>query len=187
MFIRHTINKGWTLLKAPDSFERIGDAHLFKVSLKPNEVKSILISEATPMEKTLDLNADVTLGMMKLYVEMAEGSADLKAQLKNLLGIHKSLIDLAQEQDSLRRRLGDYKERMDELHVQILSLQAVKTGGDLMAHLKTKMKDISNRVQKTTIEIVDQEEKIMLARVRFQDSLAELTLKDETAPPVAKN
>ena len=44
---------------------------------------------------------------------------------------------------------------MDELHGQIMTLQAVKTGGDLMTHLKTKMKDISDRVQKTTIEIVD--------------------------------
>ena len=62
----------------------------------------------------------------------------------------------------MRRRLADYRERMDELHGQIVTLQAVKTGGDLMTHLKTKMKDISDRVQKTTIEIVDQEEKIML-------------------------
>jgi hypothetical protein len=37
-------------------------------------------------------------------------------------------------------------------------------------------------VQKTTIQIVDQEEKIMLARVQFQDSLAELSLPDATTP-----
>ncbi len=57
--------------------------------------------------------------------------------------------------------------------MQIVTLQAVKTGGDLMTHLKGKMKDISDRVQKTTIAIVDEEEKIMLARVQFQDALAE--------------
>ena len=82
---------------------------------------------------------------------------------------------------SLRRRLDDYKERMDELHAQIVTLQAVKTGDDLMSHLKTKMQDISDRVQKTTIALVDQEEKIMLARVQFQDALAELTLPDAMA------
>ena len=70
---------------------------------------------------------------------------------------------------------------MDELHAQIVTLQAVKTGGDLMTHLKDKMKDISDRVQKTTIALVDQEEKIMLARVQFQDTLAELTLPDAMA------
>ena len=114
---------------------------------------------------------------------------DENGKLKKLLAVHRGLIDLATEQDSLRRRLADYRERMDELHAQILTLQAVKTGNDLMSHLKTKMKDISERVQKTTISLVDQEEKIMLARVQFQDALAELTLPDAMTsgkPAIAK-
>jgi len=122
------------------------------------------------------------MSMMKVFVEAPEGSQELKDQLKKLLGIHRELIDLAQEQDSMRRRLADYRERMDELHGQIVTLQAVKTSGDLMTHLKTKMKEISDRVQRTTIQIVDQEEKIMLARVQFQDALAELALPDAAQP-----
>jgi hypothetical protein len=185
VFIRHTVNKGWTLIDAPPAFERVGDAHLFEIQLRPNEVKDVLIAEATPIERTLDLNADVTLDMMKVWLEAPEGTPELKDQLRKLLGTHKALVDLAQEQDSMRRRLGDYRERMDELHGQILTLTAVKTGGDLMGHLKTKMKEISQRVQDTTIQLVDQEEKIMLARVQFQDTLAELTLPDATAAPAA--
>ena len=181
VFIRHTVNKGWTLLDAPPAFERVGEAHLFQVDLKPGEVRTVEISEATPMERTLDLNAEVTLDMMKVYVETPELTAELKDSLKKLLSIHRTLVDLTEEQVSMRRRLVDFKERMDELHMQIVTLQAVKTGGDLMAHLKVKMKDISDRVQKTTIQIVDQEEKIMLSRVQFQDALAELTLPDAMA------
>ena len=180
VYIRHTVNKGWKLLESPPAFERIGDAHLFEVDLKGGESRDVEISEATPMERTLDLNADVTLDMMKIYVDAPEGSPELKESLKKLLGIHKKLVDLTQEQESLHRRLDDYRERMDELHMQIMSLTMVKTGGDLMTHLKDKMKDISERVQKTTIAIVDNEEKMMLTRVQFQDSLAELTLPDAT-------
>ena len=184
MFIRHTVNKGWTLLeRAARVRARRRRPPVRGRTSRPNEVKIVEIAEATPIERTLDLNADVTLEMMKVYVEAPEGAPELKEQLQKLLGIHKTLIDLAQEQDSLRRRLGDYRERMDELHAQIVTLQAVKTGNDLMSHLKTKMKDISDRVQKTTIALVDQEEKIMLARVQFQDALAELTLPDAGAPP----
>ena len=178
LFLRHTVTKGWTLLEHPTAFERVGDAHLFEVDLGPNEIKHVSISEATPLQRTLDLNADVTLDMMKVYIEAPEGTPQVKEQLKKLLSVHRSLVDLSEEQVSMRRRLADYKDRMDELHVQIVSLQAVKTGNDLMGHLKQKMKEISDRVQKTTIAIVDQEEKIMLARVQFQDTLAELTLTD---------
>lgn len=180
VFIRHTVNKGWKLLEAPPAFERVGEAHLFEVHLKAGETKTVEIAEATPIERTLDLNADVTLEMMKVWVEAPEGSAELKDSLKKLLAIHKKLIDLTQEQQSLVRRLRDYRERMDELHAQIVTLQAVKTGGDLMSHLKTKMKDISERVQKATIAQVNVEEKIMLTRVEFQDTLAELSLPDVT-------
>jgi len=180
VFIRHTVNKGWTLLEGPPAFERIGESHLFEVHLKANETKVVEIAEATPVERTLDLNADVTLDMMKVWVDAPEGSAELKDSLRKLLQIHRKLIDLAQEQESLARRMVDYRTRMDELHAQILTLQAVKTGGDLMTHLKSKMKDISERVQKSTIAQVDNEEKIMLTRVEFQDALAELSLPDVT-------
>jgi hypothetical protein len=183
VFIRHTVNKGWSLVDAPPAFERVGDAHLFEVQLRPGEAKEVMIAEATPIERTLDLSADVTLEMMKVWVEAPEGTPELKDQLRKLLAIHRSLVDLAQAQDSLRRRLTDYRGRMDELHAQIVTLQAVRTAGELMGHLKTKMKEISDRVQQTTIQIVDQEEKIMLARVRFQDALAELTLPDALAAP----
>jgi outer membrane protein OmpA-like peptidoglycan-associated protein len=188
VFIRHTVTKGWTLLEAPPAFERVGDAHLFEIQIAPGKTQEVMIAEATPIQSTLDLSADVTLEMMKVWVEAPEGTRELKDQLKKLLGIHRTLVDLAQEQDSLRRRLADYRERMDELHGQIVTLQVVKTGGDLMGHLKTKMKQISERVQNTTIQIVDQEEKIMLARVQFQDALAELTMPDAltaAAPPAA--
>jgi hypothetical protein len=183
IYIRHTVGKGWKLLEAPPKFERVGDAHLFEVDLKGGESRVVEIAEATPLERTLDLNADVTMDMMKVYVQAAEGTPELKDQLKKLLAIHKTLIDLSEEQVSLHRRLDDYRERMDELHGQIVSLQMVKTGGDLMTHLKSKMKDISERVQKSTIALVDAEEKIMLTRVQFQDALAELTLPDATQQP----
>ena len=184
VYIRHTLNKGWTLLDAPPQFERVGDAHLFEVDLKPLETRDVVIAEATPIERTLDLNADVTLDMMKVYVEAPDGTPGIKEQLKKLLGLHRTMVDLIEEQSSLRRRLGEYRERMDELHSQIFTLQAVKTGGDLMTHLKSKMKEISERVQKTTITLVDSEEKIMLTRVQFQDALAELTLPDATTAQV---
>ena len=67
-----------------------------------------------------------------------------------------------------------------------MTLQAVKTGAasggnELMTHLKTKMIEISDRVQKETIDIVDSEQKILLTRVKFSDLLADLTLPDAIA------
>src|SRR5262249_22179988 len=44
LFIRHTVTKGWTLLDKPAAFERVGDAHLFEVQLKPGETQQVVIA-----------------------------------------------------------------------------------------------------------------------------------------------
>jgi hypothetical protein len=181
IYLRHTVGKGWNLIASPPRDERVGDSHLFEVDVAAGATQQVEIAEATPVQRTLDLNADVTLGMMKVYVDAPEGSPELKEQLKKLLTIHKRMVDLTETQQSMRRRLDDYRQRMDELHAQIVTLQAVKTGGELMTHLKDKMKDISERVQKETIGVVDAEEKLMLTRVEFQDALADMTLPDALA------
>jgi hypothetical protein len=179
IYLRHTVPKGWSLMApTPRTFERIGDAHLFEVIVGPQDRATVEIAEATPIERTLDLSADVTLEMMKVFVEAPEPTAELRAQLRELLATHRSIVDAIAEQASLRQRLTDYRARMDELHLQLVSLQMVKTGDDLMKNLKAKMRDISDRVQKTTIALVNNEEKVMLARVKFQDQLAELRLPD---------
>ncbi len=179
VYLRHTVPKGWNLMApSPALFERIGDAHLFEVTVPAESKMTVEIAEATPIERTLDLSADVTLDMMKVFVEAPEPTAELRAQLRELLATHRGIADDVAEQQSLRQRLADYRARMNELHMQLLTLQAVKTGEDLMKNLKAKMRDISDRVQKTTIALVDNEERVMLGRVKFQDQLAELRLPD---------
>ncbi len=186
VYVRHTVGKGWSLLDAPETFERIADAYLFAVPLQAGKTAMVEISEATPLTRTLDLHHDTTLDMMKVFVETAEPGPELAAQLKELLGVHRELVDGKEKMDSLRRRASEYRVRMDELTAQILTLKSVKHGGDLLKHLDGKLKDISNRVQKATIEIVDTEERLMLSKVKFQDLLAELHLTDAMAPAPAK-
>jgi hypothetical protein len=122
-----------------------------------------------------------TLEMMKVFVSSPYPTPELKKQLEGLLAIHREVIDTADKIQSLRERAGEYRMRMDELQDQIISLKKVKSAASLQKNLTDKMKDISNRVQQTTIDIVDNQEKLMLAKVRFQDQLAEMTLPDVAA------
>ena len=186
LYIRHTTQKGWLTLASPDVYQRIGDAHLYEITLAPGETKVVEIAEATPMTRTLDLGSPTTLDMMKVFVQSPHPSPVLKKQLETLLGIHKEVVDTGERITSLRERLVEYRERMAELQQQIVSLKSVKSAVELQRNLQDKMRDISNRVQKTTIEVVDNQEKLMLARVRFADALAELTLPDAAAALAVK-
>jgi len=181
VYIRHTAQKGWVTLESPDVYERIGDAHLYEIELKAGETKVVEFAEATPMTRTLDLGSPTTLEMMKIFVNSPQPSPELKKQLESLLAIHREVIDTGEKIVNLRERLVEYRERNDELTMQVLSLKKVKSAASLQKNLTDKMKDISNRLQQTTIDIVDNQEKLMLAKVRFQDQLAEMTLPDVAA------
>jgi hypothetical protein len=181
VYLRHRLQSGWSLVEAPPRQLTVGDSQLFEVDLAARETKYVTIAEATPVERQLDLAAASTLDMMKVYVDEPDATPQLKTQLGAVLATHRDAVDLADKITALRDQLAEYRSRSGELHAQIVTLKAVRTGGELMSQLKTRLGDMSARVQKTTIAIVDTQEKLMLARVKFQNQLADLRLVDTTA------
>ena len=176
VYVRHTVEDGWTLGKAPKDVERVGDARLFRVELAARGTRKIDIEESTPMRRTIDLRSPDALQLVEVYLSQPIDDPGLAGPMKHLLALNHEMADQQEAIDGMRQRLGDYRVRMNELHAQIVTLQAVKSGGALMRQLKQKMSEISDRVQKSTLELVDREEKLMLARIKFQDAVAELTL-----------
>ncbi|MBA3538691.1 MAG: carboxypeptidase regulatory-like domain-containing protein [Deltaproteobacteria bacterium] len=180
VYLRHRLESGWSLVDAPSTFTKVGDSQLFEVVLAPGTTQTVAIVEARPMERTFDLSKPTVLGMMQLFIEQPNGSPELNAQLTALLVTHHEAADLVDKIETLREQLGEYRARSGELHAQIVTLKAVKSGGTLMVALRAKLGEISERVQKATLAIVDTQEQLMLARVKFQNQLAELHLEDAT-------
>jgi hypothetical protein len=183
VYLRHRLERGWTLLDAPSAFTRVGDSQLFEVVVGGGETRTVTIAEATPVERRLELASDDVLGMMQVYLDEPAASPQLKAQLAAALATHRAAADLVDKIATLREQLGEYRVRTGELHAQIVTLKLVKTGGELMAALHGKLAETSTRIQQATIALVDAEERLMLARVKFQDQLAELRLDDATHGP----
>jgi hypothetical protein len=183
VYLRHSVLDGWELVNPPENMEILGTAHVFPVALKGGEAREFEIEEATPMTKTLDLRSPAAMEVVRVYASSDAVEAGLASRMDELVKLHREIADRQQEILSLRSRLSDYRERMDELHIQIVSLKAVKSGGNLMKHLKDKMESISERVQKGTFELVEKQEELMLARIKFQDAVAELSLEDRRSGP----
>jgi hypothetical protein len=185
VYIRHKLAPEWTLVDAPSKLLKVGDSHLFEIDLGPGQTSMISIVEATPVDRSLELSSTAALDMMKVYVDEPEASPALRAQVEALLGTHRASVDLIDKIQTLREQLAEYRSRSGELHAQLVTLKAVKTGGDLMTALRGKLAETSERVQKATIELVNAQEQLMLARVKFQNQLADLRLTDITAPKAA--
>ncbi|MFT5429877.1 MAG: hypothetical protein ACI9OJ_000550 [Myxococcota bacterium] len=177
VFVRHSVRKGWKLTDSPAVYERLGESHLFEMALAPGETKELIVKEATPLTRLIDLRSESGMGLVRVFLQTPQTDKRFEEPMRGLLKMHAEMANIRQRIASQRERMEDYRARIDELHGQIVDLADVKAGGGkLMRHLKQKMVEISNRLQKSTIDVVELQQQLTLAKIRFQDGISELSL-----------
>lgn len=178
VYIRHTVPKGYSLLKSPATKERIGGAYLFRVEIEPNGKAEVVLEETTPLFKSTDIRSAEGVGMIKAFLSSSAMDSGLKDKVTELLKLNKEMADIEQNISTVREQMAEHRTRMDELHAQIVSLKLVKTnGGALLQHLEKKLAEVSDKLSKATMDLVGLQERAMVARIRFQDGVAELSLE----------
>jgi hypothetical protein len=181
VYLRHRLESGWSLVEAPPHAMKVGDSQLFAIELGAGETKYVTIAEATPLERKLSLESPDALDLMKVFVEEPDASPALKQQITALLAIQREAAGLADQIATLREQLAEYRARAGELHAQLVTLKLVKTVGPLMAQLKSRLAEMSERTQKATLAIVDAQEKLMMKRLELSNQAADLHLTDAIA------
>ena len=176
VYIRHTVAEGYKLTKSPTGRERLGGAYLFRVDIEPNSKLDVVIEEATPLFKSTDIRVPSGMDMVTAYLSSA-AEGRLKSAVNELLKLHKEMANTDQQIATTRDAMGEYRSRMDELHNQVVTLKLVKTAGPLMASLEKKLQEVSDKLSKATIDLVALQEKLMVARIKFQDGVADLSLE----------
>jgi hypothetical protein len=179
VYVRHTIGQGYKLSKTntDNKEEKLGPANLFRVVLEPHSKGTVEIEEQTPVFRTIDVRTPAGIEQVRFYLSKAAVEGPLKGKIDDLLKYNKDMADIEQKIATTREQMSEYRERMDELHNQIFTLKAVKTAGPLMQNLEKKMSEISDRLSKSTIDVVTLQEQLMVARVHFQDGVADLSLE----------
>ena len=184
VYIRHAVAAGYHLAKAPSDPEHVGNADLYRVEVEGYGKKEVALEEATPVYRTADIRSPDGLELVKAYLSSAALAGPLKGQVDDLVKMQQEIGNVEQRIATLHDQMTEYRQRMDELHAQIVTLRMVRTGGPLMASLEKKLQEMSDKLSKATIDVVGLEEKRMLARIKFQDGVADLTL--EKSPEAEK-
>ncbi|HWL87656.1 MAG TPA: DUF4139 domain-containing protein [Polyangiaceae bacterium] len=181
VYVRHTVPRGYTLTPASSpSTERLGTASLFRIQLEPGQKKELVVEEQAPEIKTVDVRTPAGMDLVRVFLSTAAMAGPLKGQVGELLKVAQDIGNIEQRIATTREQMQEYRTRMDELHAQVVTLRAVRTAGPLMQSLERKLQEVSDKLSKATIEVVALQEKLMIARVRLQDGVADLTLR----PPV---
>jgi hypothetical protein len=189
VYVRHAVAEGWTLRPTALPTERLGTTYLFKVKVPARSGIEVSIEEETPIAQTIDLRTSAGVDSVAMYVKNAQHlEPKLREQLDDILRLYREMADTEQKISTLAQQMDEYRARVEEINVQLVTLRRVRTAGELSRHLAKKMQEMSDRLQTATIRSTDLKEEVMTRRIRVQDKLAELTLKrDENREKVAGN
>ncbi len=175
VYVRHTVQKGYKLSKTPGDAERLGEAHLFRLKVPAHGKLEVSIEEETPVLKSVDLRSTQGLDLIRAFVTDAALEGEIKKRVEGIVGMQKDLGTLEERIETARQQMEEYRNRMHELHAQVVTLKAVKTGGTLMKSLEKKLEEVSDKLSKSTVDLVALEEQRMIARIKLQDGIAELS------------
>ncbi len=187
VYLRHTVAPGYTLEKNESlTEEKLGAANLFKVIIPAHSKAEVEVAESTPVWKTIDVRAAEGIEEVRVYLSHAVVDPALERKVQTLLGLQKQMADTQEKLVTLHDQEVEYRTRMDELHNQLFTLKAVRTAGPLMASLQQKLIEVSDRLSKATLDVVAAQETLMVTKVHFEDSVADLTLEPSAAPSEPK-
>ncbi|MBN2197350.1 MAG: OmpA family protein [Polyangiaceae bacterium] len=178
LYVRHAVAGGYTLLPGEVKPEKLGGAYLFLVTVPAKGALKLAIQEATPTEKSVDVNTEGGIREIAVFLEHSprDLDPDLQRRLNEILELDRAMQDVRERIETVRIQMVEYRTRVDEINVQLVSLRRVTSAEELSRHLAKKMAEISERLQKATIEVTDLEAQLMTQRITLQDRVAELSL-----------
>jgi hypothetical protein len=178
VYVRHPVSEGFKLEAPNTGVEKLAGAYLFAVTVPANDSVKLSIDESTPIQKSLDIRTDAGITELGLFLHSASKlDPDLASQLARIVERHRVMAELAERLETIQAQSNVYRERIDEINAQLVSLRKVTQANELSRHLAKKMEEISQRLQRATIDAADLEAQRLTERVALEDQLSELTLE----------
>lgn len=185
-YVRHLPAHQHTLIAPTSGFEKLRGAYLFPVTVPAGGSLVLNIEEATPIQKTVDVRTPGGVAELGLYLKIAKNLPDeLKQKLAQVLTMHRELSELDERLGTIATQVEMYRARVDELNLQLVTLRRVPQAAELSRNLAKKMTEISDRLQKATLDAAGVEGERLTRRVALEDRLAELTLESRREQAVA--
>jgi hypothetical protein len=188
VYVRHVLGAGFRLEAPATGFEKFREGYLFPVEVPAGGTATLRIEEGTPISKTVDIRTTSGVEDLKLYLRAAQArlDAETRTRLDQIVEMHRAMMELEERRQTAILQTDTYRERIDELNAQLVSLRKVSQAQALSQNLARKMDEISQRLQKLTIQVADFDGQILAERVKLEDRLAELTLAKSSSAVAAK-
>jgi hypothetical protein len=181
VYVRHEVPAGYRASKAPTDPEHAAGADLYRVEVDGFGKQEVVLEEATPVARVLDVRSAAGMDLVRAYLAQDAQDAKLKAEVDRLAAIEDAIADGDRRIATLRGQMAEYRQRTDNLKMQIAAVKGVRSAGALTASLQAKLKEVGEKLAHASTDLAALEEKQLLARIELQDRAADVSIDDANA------
>jgi len=183
VFLRHVPAPGHALRKSPGPSQLWNGAHLFRFGVPSQGKAEAEIVEVVSRESVIDIRTPDGAKLLLAHVDTGAAPDNVRTQVRAVLGSTEELRDLTERLNAKRSQQKELRDRLHQLEVEVFTLRTVKSSGRLLVDLERKLASTRERVSKSTSDLVDLEDRSMVAKIRLEDALAELDIQNEAQEP----
>jgi len=187
VFVRHAVAPGFQLDTTQlQQVEKLAGAHLIGLTVKAGSSHELRLEEWTPQLKSLDLRTPRAVTAVAAFLRSsttAPRGEDLAEALRRVLKAHSTGSDLAERLETTQKQMAVYRRRVDELNAQLVSLAKVDQAARLRRHLADKMRQISERLSRSALALVELKSQQLTARIDLQNQIAKLSFTPTDQQP----
>src|SRR5262249_42643270 len=127
VYVRHAVADGYSLALPKDGVEKFRDAYLIPVKIPANAAATLKIEEATPIRKSVDIRTEPGIAELKLFLEASAARLEpgTLASLQQVVELNRQMTELEEKRQTAVLQSETYRERIDELNAQLVSLRKV--------------------------------------------------------------
>ncbi|PIV98071.1 MAG: hypothetical protein COW42_16790 [Deltaproteobacteria bacterium CG17_big_fil_post_rev_8_21_14_2_50_63_7] len=168
--IRRPIRAGWTLDPMPADVKQAAGAYYIPVTLKANETTTFKLREVTPVRRTLSLDSNLTLELLKLQVSENALDPALKAQIETVIEKRAELNSIQEELNDLRQQKYELSDEASRISNSLADIKDIKENS-----AKALRDQLVKRASELETEIGKRSTRI--AELSLQESDTERTLR----------
>ena len=94
-----------------------------QVEIDANGKSEVLLEESTRVQTTTDIRSPEGMELVRVFLSAARVDESLRGRIDELIKIQKDVGDDEQRISMLRDQMGEFRQRVDELHAQIVTLR----------------------------------------------------------------
>jgi hypothetical protein len=182
VMLRHALGEGVRLFEPPEGTQDANGAALAPVQLPARGNAELVLTARSPFTVSVPWANENALHAVEEWLRAANPPAAVATPVRAAAELQRQLLALGRERATAEERRNDLMTNAEETRENLRAIRLNPGAADLRAQLTARLTRVSAEIDQLTRQVVTLDTQLGERRVRFAETVRELTVSAEPPP-----